>query len=112
MTLLRNRPRSKQQTESEKAYEELEAAYSYKKSPALPPFLYSDAYNSVQSFPPEDIALERGFLPVSVCIIVCYSLNKGRTRRPELCSGDFLGPIDCQSEVSGILAAAPDTGHA
>ena len=51
VTLLRNRPRSKQQTEREKAYEQLEAAYSYKKSPALPRFLYSDAYNSVQSFP-------------------------------------------------------------
>ena len=51
VTLWRNRTQSKQQTESEKAYEELEAAYSYKKSLALPPFLYSDAYNSVQSFP-------------------------------------------------------------
>ena len=49
--MLRNRPRSKQQTESEKAYEELEAAYLYKKSPDLPPFLDSDAYNSVKSFP-------------------------------------------------------------
>ena len=39
VTLLRNRPRSKQQTESEKAYEELEAAYSYEKSVVQHPVL-------------------------------------------------------------------------